>query len=208
MSPPPVPQKVPTTVLKAALLHRAVEDVSRVLALQKAKPALASLLSQGKVGDDLWQRFLRAEAEMEEEIKDVVEEANAYGGNWGQYIFQSASEMQANGSLRRDIFDIQAQMDEDREWWEARQAQVRGEFMDELDQDEDLDEGGVTTIHVPANAAASQMRARGKGRDGGSRDASRSRSRAGSGAGSGVVSEDDGVIVEPVGKGKRRKGRR
>lgn len=34
------------------------------------------LLQRGSVGDDLWQRFLRAEKEMEEEVKDVVAEVS------------------------------------------------------------------------------------------------------------------------------------
>lgn len=34
------------------------------------------LLQRGSVGDDLWQRFLRAEKEMEEEVKDVVSEVS------------------------------------------------------------------------------------------------------------------------------------
>lgn len=65
---------VPETVLKAALLRRAAEDIHRLMELRSQKPALAGLLQKGSVGDDLWQRFLRAEKEMEEEVRDVVGE--------------------------------------------------------------------------------------------------------------------------------------
>lgn len=65
---------VPESVLKAALLRRATEDIRRVMALRSQKPALAMLLQRGSVGDDLWQRFQRAEKEMEDEVKDVVAE--------------------------------------------------------------------------------------------------------------------------------------
>lgn len=65
---------MPDSVLKAALLQRAAEDIKRILAVRTAKPALANLLARGSVGDDLWQRFLRAEKEMESELRDVVEE--------------------------------------------------------------------------------------------------------------------------------------
>lgn len=65
---------IPESVLKAALLRRATEDIRRVLALRSQKQALAMLLQRGSVGDDLWQRFMRAEKEMEEEVKDVVSE--------------------------------------------------------------------------------------------------------------------------------------
>lgn len=66
--------KVPDSVLKAALMQRAVEDIRRIVQLRTAKPALQTLLQRGSVGEELWQRFLRAEKEMEEEVKDVVNE--------------------------------------------------------------------------------------------------------------------------------------
>ena len=65
---------VPDSILKAALLQRAVEDIRRILAIRGAKQPLSQLLQRGSVGDDLWQRFLRAEKEMEAELRDVVEE--------------------------------------------------------------------------------------------------------------------------------------
>ena len=68
------PITVPDSVLKAALLRRATEDIHRIISIRNAKQALATLLQRGSVGDDLWQRFLRAEKEVEEELKDVVNE--------------------------------------------------------------------------------------------------------------------------------------
>lgn len=65
---------MPDSVLKAALLRRATEDINRVLQLRGQKAALAMLLQRGSVGDDLWQRFERAEKEMEEEVRDVISE--------------------------------------------------------------------------------------------------------------------------------------
>ena len=65
---------VPDSTLKAALLQRATEDIRRILAIRGAKQPLTQLLQRGSVGDDLWQRFLRAEKEMEAEVRDVVEE--------------------------------------------------------------------------------------------------------------------------------------
>lgn len=61
-------------MLKAALLQRAAEDIDRIMSLRKAKPALGTLLARGSVGDELWQRFLRAEKEIEAELQDVVNE--------------------------------------------------------------------------------------------------------------------------------------
>lgn len=67
-------KNVPDSILKAALLRRAVEDIQRIVQLRSSKPALQTLLQRGSVGDDLWQRFQRAEQEMEAEVKDVVNE--------------------------------------------------------------------------------------------------------------------------------------
>ena len=64
----------PDSILRAALLNRACEDIRRILEIRAKKPALNQLLQRGSVGDDLWQRFLRAEKEVEAELRDVVEE--------------------------------------------------------------------------------------------------------------------------------------
>ena len=69
-------EKVPDSVLKAALLQRACEDIRRILLVRNQKGPLNSLLQRGSVGDDLWQRFLRAEKEIEAELRDVVEEVS------------------------------------------------------------------------------------------------------------------------------------
>ena len=69
-------KQVPDSVLKAALLRRALEDIRRIVQLRTSKPALQTLLQRGSVGDELWQRFLRAEKDMEEEVKDVVNEVH------------------------------------------------------------------------------------------------------------------------------------
>ena len=69
---------VPETVLKAALLRRAVEDIRRLVELRSQKGALSQLLAKGSVGDDLWQRFVRAEKDMEDEFRDVVSEVGSF----------------------------------------------------------------------------------------------------------------------------------
>lgn len=67
---------IPDSVLKAALLQRAVEDIRRILSLRSAKPALSNLLQKGSVGDELWQRLVREEKYLEEEVRDVATEVN------------------------------------------------------------------------------------------------------------------------------------
>ncbi|KAL2814776.1 Pre protein translocase subunit Sec66-domain-containing protein [Aspergillus granulosus] len=141
-------KKVPESVLKAALLRRATEDIKRVMALRSQKQALAMLLQRGSVGDDLWQRFLRAEKEMEEEVRDVVTEANAYVAGWGQTIFQTANEMVNNALIRERIEKHQKKAEEEKAWWEKRKASIQEGFMKELDA-----EKGTTTTTTSTAAA-------------------------------------------------------
>ncbi|KAL4969245.1 Sec63 complex subunit SEC66 [Aspergillus stella-maris] len=142
-------KKVPESVLKAALLRRAMEDIKRVMALRSQKQALSMLLQRGSVGDDLWQRFLRAEKEMEDEVRDVVSEANAYAPNWGQVIFQSANEMVNNAIVRERLDKHQKKLDEEKAWWEKRRAGIQEGFMKELDAEK--------TDSTPTPAAAATM---------------------------------------------------
>ncbi|KAL3465385.1 Pre protein translocase subunit Sec66-domain-containing protein [Aspergillus heterothallicus] len=143
-------KKVPESVLKAALLRRATEDIKRVMALRSQKQALAMLLQRGSVGDDLWQRFLRAEKEMEEEVRDVVSEANAYVPGWGQTIFQSANEMVNNALIRERIEKHQKKAEEEKEWWEKKKVSIQEGFMKELD----AEKGTATTTTSAAAAPA------------------------------------------------------
>jgi len=68
--------KIPDSIIRAALLRRAVEDIHRIIQIRNAKPALQTLLQRGSVGEELWHRFQRAEQEIEEEVKDVVDEVH------------------------------------------------------------------------------------------------------------------------------------
>jgi translocation protein SEC66 len=127
--------KVPDSVLKAALLRRATEDIHRIVQIRNAKSALQVLLQRGSVGDDLWQRFVRAEKEIEEELRDVVTEANAFAPNWGQTIFQSASEMAQNTQIRERLNEILSTAPREKEWWEKRRAAIQAELMGEVEQE-------------------------------------------------------------------------
>ncbi|KAI8940315.1 hypothetical protein NX059_004011 [Plenodomus lindquistii] len=127
--------KAPDSILKAALLRRATEDIHRIVQVRNAKQALQVLLQRGSVGDDLWQRFQRAEKEIEEELRDVVQEANAFAPNWGQTIFQSASEMAQNTHIRDRLTEIMSKTKEEQEWWAARKAGIQSAFMKELDDE-------------------------------------------------------------------------
>ncbi|KAF2096671.1 hypothetical protein NA57DRAFT_67330 [Rhizodiscina lignyota] len=165
--------KVPDSVLKAALLRRATEDIHRIIAVRNAKQALSTLLQKGCVGDELWQRFLRAEKEIEEELRDVVNEANAFAPGWGQNIFQSANEMANNAMIRKRMDELQAQATAEKEWWEKRKATIQTNFMKELDE-----EKSASTLSPTARSVASPTGTSATGKS---------------------VSDDDAVIVESGG---------
>ncbi|KAK0309468.1 Translocation protein S66 [Friedmanniomyces endolithicus] len=126
--------RVPDSVLKAALLQRALEDIKRIVQLRQAKPALQTLLQRGSVGDELWQRLLRAEQEMEAEVKDVVNEANAFAPEWGQVIFQSANEMNQNLLIKQRMAELQDTLEAEKAWWDEKRAGIQSDFMKELEE--------------------------------------------------------------------------
>ncbi|KAJ4287210.1 Translocation protein S66 [Kalmusia sp. IMI 367209] len=177
--------KVPDSILKAALLRRATEDISRIIQVRSQKQALQVLLQRGSVGDDLWQRFQRAEKEIEDELRDVVNEANAFAPNWGQTIFQSASELSQNTQLRERLGEILSTAESEKEWWNKRKSDIQSDFLKELDEEK---------VRSPAEGSIAG-------------------SVAGSVKGTKTISDDDAVLVESggpaekTGKGKKKKGK-
>ena len=128
--------KVPDSVLRAALLARACEDIRRIMEVRMRKPALAALLQRGVVGDEIFQRLTRAEQELELELKDVCAEANALSGSgpsspgtWGNYIFQSANEMVQNQMLREKVDAIKVTLPAEKERWEKQRESSRRELL-------------------------------------------------------------------------------
>lgn len=88
------------SLLKAALLRRAAEDVSRIIKIREDKPALQALMQKGSVGDDLWSSCITAEKELEAELLEVVAEANTFHSGWGQFIFGSAGEILGHEKIK------------------------------------------------------------------------------------------------------------
>jgi len=62
-------------------------------------------------------------------------QANALAPNWGQIIFQSANEIAANTTLRERLDEIQAQTEQEKQWWEKRRASIESSFMKELEDE-------------------------------------------------------------------------
>ncbi|KAG0232605.1 translocation protein S66 [Mortierella sp. GBA43] len=116
------------TQLMAALLRRAMEDVTRVLAMREDKPALVSLIKQGTVGDDILNQFALAEKEMESEIMAVIAEANTFKEGWGNTILNSASEMLAHERTKKLQQELTLKREE-----EARKQVIREQRKEELE---------------------------------------------------------------------------
>ncbi|WVF67172.1 hypothetical protein IAT40_001918 [Kwoniella sp. CBS 6097] len=99
-------QEIPDSLLKSALLVRAITDVKRIWRLRDDKSALTQLHTRGLIGDDTMARFAAAEKELEAEIVDVVSEANTFRQGWGQLIFATATEMAQAEKTREVVMNI------------------------------------------------------------------------------------------------------
>ena len=93
-------------LLKAALVRRAVTDVSRIVRLREDKPIVQNLLQKGSVSDDLLNSLLAAEKELEAEVLETMAEANTFVEGWGQIIFQTATEILHNDKMRSIVEQI------------------------------------------------------------------------------------------------------
>ena len=78
---------------KQLLLRRAMRDVARIQSLQQDRQALQDLVRQGSMGDEMWQQFLDAEAEMNIECEETVLDAEDLTKGWGQNIFREAAQL-------------------------------------------------------------------------------------------------------------------
>jgi translocation protein SEC66 len=52
-------------------MKRAITDVDHIFRLREEKPSLSNLIKQGAVGEDLWERLLNAERELDIEVQEV-----------------------------------------------------------------------------------------------------------------------------------------
>ena len=148
--------KVPESILRSALLSRAMTDIHRIMEIRTRKPALSTLLQRGVVGDEIYQRLVRAESELEAELKDVVAEANALAPGWGQSIFQSAGEMVQNQLLRGKLDAIKSTIPAEKQKWEetrvAARKELEGDAVDNKTTEKALPTSVEPVTAVPAPA--------------------------------------------------------
>ncbi|RPB00874.1 hypothetical protein L873DRAFT_748496 [Choiromyces venosus 120613-1] len=142
--------KVPDSILKAALVRRATEDLRRIVTLRQAKGSLQQLLQKGSIGDDLWTRFTVAEAEIDEELKDIAMEANGFSSEWAASIFQSANEIVQAERIRERAAEVAEQAAAERAWWNEKRERASRELLGENNSDED----GVLVESLGSTGAA------------------------------------------------------
>lgn len=58
-------------LLTTGLMKRAIEDIRRVFQMREEKQPLQQLVNKGTVGEDLLDKFLRAEQELDAEVNEV-----------------------------------------------------------------------------------------------------------------------------------------
>jgi translocation protein SEC66 len=96
-----------------------------------------------------------------------------YHDSWGQFIFQSGSEMAQNFAIRKRLDEVQGQLAEEKEWWEKRRTSIQSEFMKELDAESNGSVGKATTkssddeavmVEAPSASSSQQLGKKKKGK--------------------------------------------
>jgi translocation protein SEC66 len=109
----------PPSMLKAALLERAKEDISRVYALREQKVSAHHLLQKGSLAETTFQRIENAEKELNAEIQDVVAEAGALGGEeWMKSILAQANECYQKEVVVSVVEKAKKMAEEERRRWD------------------------------------------------------------------------------------------
>lgn len=88
-------------------------------------------------------------------LTQILCQANGLAPNWGQTIFQTANEINANTAFLSRLDEIQSKTESEKEWWEKRRAAISEGFMKELDEEGEVkktpsDDGILVDAGTPA----------------------------------------------------------
>ncbi|KAJ3262615.1 translocation protein S66 [Boothiomyces macroporosus] len=119
-------------VLVAALLKRAVEAVTRVLRIRDEKPPLQGMVKEGIVNEGLWEKLLAAEAEIELEMQELMEESNLYKPNWSASFLQEVSQLVQ--------MKMQQAAQQEQQSMEAQQQNMEAQQQEQSSEKQPLDE--------------------------------------------------------------------
>ncbi|KAJ6260761.1 hypothetical protein Dda_4990 [Drechslerella dactyloides] len=181
----PNPPKIPDSVLRTALLRRAVDAVQKAITIRNSKGPLQALLQRGSVGDDTWAQFLAAEQTVDAELKEIAEDAMALSTQnqqWAQFVFQTAAEIATNERLRIRLDEQKIKSQEWAEWWNKKTEKVRSEFL----ASEGLTDTAAAPTMSPNPANVLMTQAKAAAEVGAVREKK-----------AGHNSDEDGVLVEP-----------
>jgi translocation protein SEC66 len=113
----------PPKLLRAALLERAKENISRIHILRDSKIAAHELLRKGSISESLYQQIITAEEEMSLEMKDVIAEAKGLEGDeWGKTIIAQANEYYQKGIVLKTLQHVKEFEEREKEIWEKENA--------------------------------------------------------------------------------------
>lgn len=115
-------RKVPPTLMKAALLQWAAEDIRQLIRMKDCKPILESLHQRGSVGEDVWIRFTASEKVVNSDVQAIQAQAESLQKGWANQLFASASEVAQSDGLRKRMAEFPAQQEEYRQAWESIRA--------------------------------------------------------------------------------------
>ncbi|KAI9018450.1 Pre protein translocase subunit Sec66-domain-containing protein [Hyaloraphidium curvatum] len=79
--------------MMAALLKRAMVDIEHAQQITEERNSLQQLIKEGAIGEDLWEKLQRTELQLNEEILEVINEAESYKDGWSRTIMEEAAKL-------------------------------------------------------------------------------------------------------------------
>lgn len=97
--------KVPTKLMKSALLAWATENFTRLLRYRENEPNMVALLQKGDIGEEAFERFTGSKTLNETELQELAGEAKLLDPKWDTMI-QSVTEIAQQNAVRRRLAQI------------------------------------------------------------------------------------------------------
>ncbi|TPX40495.1 hypothetical protein SeLEV6574_g06590 [Synchytrium endobioticum] len=135
---------VTTKQLAAALVRRAIADVRILSQMSQERNSLHALVKSGAIGEDMWESFLAAEHDMQDELQEVLDEADTFKAGWSSTILAEAQQIcqqqmhkAADVALKAQMMELEAGRKEREQVEAAEREAERMERLKELLDDED-----------------------------------------------------------------------
>ena len=119
-------QRPAPAVLGQTLMRRAMFNVERAMQIREQKGTLQGLVRAGSIGEDVWLRFQAAERALEQDIQELLQEAERVKPGWSQQIFAQAQQLLAM-ERQRLMAQMDRQQSDQARQWEEEQRRVEQE---------------------------------------------------------------------------------